>query len=121
APLDVATRAARLTRAYEFAIRLDRMSQDVTVDDELQAKACYKAVDIMKGLDALTGGTQWALPLLAHADIGVRGSAAAHVAKARPEKALPILREISETSTSHSARMSASIFLSIFERENGKS
>jgi hypothetical protein len=121
ASLDSATQVARFISAYEFAIRLDHLSQDVTVDDELQAKACHKAVAIMQRLDALTGGPQWALPLLDHDDIGVRGAAAAHLANSMPEKALPILRDISDNADPHAARMSAFKFLMIYDRENRKS
>jgi hypothetical protein len=104
---DARIRRARLIEAYRFAVRFKNVANDDLASLDLHNKAFVQARAMMQKLDAVAGGPQWALPMLDDEDIGVRCSAAIHLRRSAPERALPVLREVTEQAEAHTPRMDA--------------
>jgi hypothetical protein len=118
---DARTRMSRLIEAYRFAVRFKNVANDNLTDVNLHNKAALQARDIRQLLDTLAGGPQWALPMLEDEDIGVRCNAAIHLGRSAPERAIPVLREITEQAEAYTPRMDALSSLSRFEEEQRQS
>ena len=98
----------RLLQAFIYGARLKHIRSDVMGEEETSAKVARQTYAIAVRLDAVGPGRRAALlPLLDHAHSNVRAMAAVCLMKSMPERACPVLDEISQSARGTSAGSTA--------------
>jgi hypothetical protein len=110
----------KLLDAFVVAAKLDRFAFDVIPDLPTQHFASAQMRAVLEQLDAVPPGRAALVPLLDHADPGVRVAAASLVLKLMPDRALPVLRRIRKSEPALGPRMAAMTSLFMYECEERK-
>ena len=109
-----------LVRCFEFAAKI----RNTLSDEWLDTDGVNQLVDLMDAivsqLDSASSGRASLIPLLDHADPGIRASAGAYLINLMPDRVLPILQKVEETERANSAHFTAHWAIVGWERE-GKS
>jgi hypothetical protein len=110
-------RAASLIRAFEFGAKLADALHDEFLDTDGEANAWRLLDGIVLALDK-TGSGRAALDVLFDSpDAGIRAAAGAYLIDLRPERVVPMLRDIDEMGGGRSADFGAHWTLLAWERE----